>query len=261
MEPRHSERGAPSPHVGLFVTCLADLFRPSVAWASLTLLERAGCRVSVPSAQTCCGQPAYNSGDKARAVPLAKSVIRAFEGLDYVVAPSGSCAGMLKVHYPRLLEGEWRQRAEHLAQRTWELSAFLTEVTPLPLPANRPDAGHVAFHDSCAGLRELGVREQPRHLLRQQCSADIAELDNRDVCCGFGGTFCAKMPDISTKMCDDKLKAVSATGAPTLVGGDLGCLLNLAGRARRQGQNLQVRHFAELLVGDINQPAIGESGD
>lgn len=248
------------PTVALFVTCLVDLMRPAVGFATLRLLEAAGCRVYVPRAQTCCGQPGYNSGDYEAAIPVARDLIRLFEDADYVVVPSGSCAGMLVRHYPRLLEGEWRARAEALAARTWELTAFLSDVLPsasagaLPPTAASPT---VAYHDGCAGLRELAVREQPRRLLAEAGIA-VRDIDQGEVCCGFGGTFCAKMPAISARMASDKLRAVQQTGARTLVGGDLGCLLSLAGRARREGLDLDLRHVAELLDGELEAPPIGQ---
>lgn len=247
-----------APHVYLFVTCLADLWRPSVAFASLQLLEEAGCRVEVPLQQTCCGQPAYNSGEYEAAIPVAQQTIALLEPAEYVVAPSGSCAGMIQHHYPKLLEGEWRERAQALAEKTWELTSFLTDVMKAkgrPAPVK---GGSVTYHDSCAGLREMGVQAQPRALLQQRCGIEVAEMQQSDVCCGFGGTFCAKMPAISAKMADDKLRNAAATGATVLTGGDLGCLLHLAGRARREGIDLEFRHVAELLVGDIGTPAIGE---
>ena len=250
------------PQVALFVTCLADLFRPSVGFASLNLLESAGYLVSVPMEQTCCGQPAYNSGDYDAARALARRVIEMLAPADYVVVPSGSCAGMLCHHYPRLLHGEWHDRALELAAKTFELTTFLEQIAPRTAGrAKQLDAraeNAVAYLDSCAGLRELGIREQPRALLRDACSIQAIELEQRDVCCGFGGTFCAKMPAISGKMADDKLDSAMATGADTLVGGDLGCLLHLAGRAKRRGLSIQLRHVAELLAGDTAGPAIGE---
>lgn len=247
-----------APLVGLFVTCLADLFRPSVAFASVRLLEQAGCRVLVPRGQTCCGQPGYNSGDRAGAARLARQTIRAMEGLDYVVVPSGSCAGMLVQHYPALLEGNWQRRAQQLAEKTWELCSFLRDIMQFTPPAaTRQPAQVVAYHDSCAGLRELGIREQPRALLRACGNIELRELEQRDVCCGFGGTFCAKMPEISAHMADQKLADAAATEASLLVGGDLGCLLSLAGRATRTGHTLQFRHVAELLADDLSQPPIG----
>ena len=247
------------PSVSLFVTCLADLIRPSVAFASIRLLEQAGCIVDVPVQQTCCGQPGYNSGDYESTVPIAKKTIALFEHAQFVVAPSGSCAGMLTEHYPKLLEGEWQERAIALAEKTYELTSFLADVVKLDkAPAILTQMPTVTYHDSCAGLRELGIKEQPRKLLRELCEVDIKEMQQADVCCGFGGTFCAKMPDISGKMLDDKLRDAVATGAGMITGGDLGCLLNIAGRARREGIDIEVRHVAELLSGDLYSPAIGE---
>ena len=247
------------PSVSLFVTCLADLIRPSVAFASIRLLEQAGCIVDVPVQQTCCGQPGYNSGDYESTVPIAKKTIALFEHAQFVVAPSGSCAGMLTEHYPKLLEGEWQERAIALAEKTYELTSFLADVVKLDkAPAILTQMPTVTYHDSCAGLRELGIKEQPRKLLRELCEVDIKEMQQADVCCGFGGTFCAKMPDISGKMADDKLRDAVATGAGMITGGDLGCLLNIAGRARREGIDIEVRHVAELLSGDLYSPAIGE---
>jgi L-lactate dehydrogenase complex protein LldE len=249
----------PALQVSLFVTCLADLFRPSVAFDSIKLLEQAGCEVSVPLQQTCCGQPAYNTGDYESSVPLARQLIQLFEPADYVVVPSGSCAGMICHHYPRLLDGEWRDRALALAAKTFELTTFLNDIAGLRRGRRKPvDLPEVTYHDSCAGLRELGIKAQPRELLRELCDTEVTELQQTDVCCGFGGTFCAKMPEISGKMVGDKLNNALATKAGILAGGDLGCLLNIAGRARRMGQPIEVRHIAELLSGDIHGPAIGE---
>ncbi len=245
--------------VALFVTCLADLFRPSVAFASIKLLEQAGCEVSVPLQQTCCGQPAYNTGDYEAIVPLAQQVIELLEPADYVVVPSGSCAGMICHHYPRLLDGEWRDRALQVAAKTFELTAFLSDIVHIERGPGKPVAlPSVTYHDSCAGLRELGIKEQPRKLLKELCDTQVSELQQTEVCCGFGGTFCAKMPEISGKMVGDKLSNALATEATILAGGDLGCLLNIAGRAKRQGESIEVRHIAELLCGDLDGPAIGE---
>jgi L-lactate dehydrogenase complex protein LldE len=245
--------------VALWVTCLADLFRPSVAFASIKLLEQAGCEVTVPLRQTCCGQPAYNSGDYEATVPLAQQVITLLEWADYVVVPSGSCAGMISHHYPRLLTGEWRDRALQLAAKTFELTVFLHDIAGIKPQASTPSGfPAVTYHDSCAGLRELGIKKQPRELLRNLCGIEVNELQQSEVCCGFGGTFCARMPEISGKMVGDKLNSALATGARILAGGDLGCLLNIAGRAQRQGEEIEVRHIAELLSGDLDAPAIGQ---
>jgi L-lactate dehydrogenase complex protein LldE len=243
--------------VALFVTCLADLMRPSVAFNAIELLEKAGCEVTVPLQQTCCGQPGYNTGDFSSAAALARQLIEQFEPYDYVVAPSGSCAGMICHHYPGLLEGQWHDRALNLAAKTFELTTFLTEIAALPAPGRLPRSPSVTYHDSCAGLRELGVRQQPRQLLKQ-CGVQVLELERTEVCCGFGGTFCAKMPELSAKMAKDKLDNAVATGADILAGGDLGCLLNLSGRARRLGHTIEVRHVAEILNGDLSGPGIGE---
>lgn len=241
--------------VAFYVTCLADLIRPQVAEAAVELLRQADCDVIVPGEQSCCGQPGYNSGDYASAARVAKQVITQFEAYDYVVLPSGSCAGMLVHHYPKLLVDEWKTRAQAMARRVFELTDFLDRVCNFVPAAKAPLS--VAYHDSCAGLRELHIREQPRRLLAR-AGVTVKELQNRDVCCGFGGTFCAKMPAISACMADEKISDAQATQATVLCGGDLGCLLALAGRARRENKALECRHVAEVLLGDFSTPAIGE---
>ena len=246
------------PHVALFATCLIDVFRPSAGFAALALLEEAGCRVTVPASQTCCGQPAYSGGDYAAALPTAKQNIELLEPFDYVVMPSGSCAAMLCQHYPKLLKGTWRERALNLSQRCYELTDFLTEVVQLPPRAHTPEASNVAYHDGCAGLRELGIAEQPRSLLKTQNNIEVVELQTQGVCCGFGGSFCARMPEISARMSDDKLDDISASGAATVVAGDMGCLLAMSGRASKRGLDLEFRHVAELLVADSD--TTNESG-
>jgi L-lactate dehydrogenase complex protein LldE len=249
---------AASPHVALFVTCLVDLFRPSVGFAAAKLLEDAGCRVAVPRGQTCCGQPAYNSGDRADAVAIARGAIEALEGFDYVVVPSGSCAGMLRRHYPQLFEDDagMAERAHAVAGRTFELLSFLTEVVGVER-VEAAFAGTVTYHDACSGLRELGIRDQPRHLLRSVKGLQLAELQGTEVCCGFGGTFCVKYPEISTRMVSDKVAAIEETGAVTVLAGDLGCLMNIAGRLKRTGSRVEARHVAEVLAGVLDDPPIG----
>ncbi|HET7411346.1 MAG TPA: (Fe-S)-binding protein, partial [Pararhizobium sp.] len=207
------------PSVGLFVTCLVDLFRPSVGFASVKLLEEAGCRVHVPLAQTCCGQPAYNSGDRADARALAMQVIEAFEEFDYVVAPSGSCAGMLKKHYPGLFSGDaaWEERARRYSEKVYELVSFLSDVMGVERVEGRLDKT-VTYHDSCSGLRELGVRDQPRKLL-SSLGVEIKEMQDANVCCGFGGTFCVKYPDISNAIVSKKTEHIREAGAATLLAG------------------------------------------
>lgn len=245
------------PTVGLFVTCLADLFRPTVGFAAAKLIEDAGCRLSVPMAQTCCGQPAYNSGDRKDARALAEQTIEAFEGFDYVVAPSGSCAAMLKKHYPGLFKGDakWEPRAQAFSAKVYELVSFLTDV----MKVERVESsflGTVTYHDSCSGLRELGIKAQPRKLLGSLPGVTLAEMKDSEVCCGFGGTFCVKYPDISNAIVEKKTATVGATGADVLLAGDIGCLMNMAGKIRREGGRTEVRHVAEVLAGMTDAPPI-----
>jgi L-lactate dehydrogenase complex protein LldE len=250
------------PRVGLLVTCLVDLFRPTVGFAAVKLLEQAGCDVEVPAAQTCCGQPAYNSGDRKDARDIARQVITTFKPYDYVVAPSGSCAGQLRKHYPELFAGDpqWEAAATAFAAKSYELVSFLTDVRGMTsVPATFE--GTVTYHDSCSGLRELGIRNQPRRLLKTVAGLKIAELKDADVCCGFGGTFCVKYPDISNAIVERKTEAIAATGAATLLAGDVGCLMNMAGKLQRQNIPVTARHVAEVLAGMTHTPAIGESAD
>jgi L-lactate dehydrogenase complex protein LldE len=249
-----------SPRVGLFVTCLVDLIRPSIGFAAVKLLEDAGCTVEVPEAQTCCGQPAFNSGDRKTAADLARNVIAAFKGYDYVVAPSGSCGGMIVKHYPELfVEGSVDHAAAvDLAARSHELVSFLTRVMKVTaVDASFP--AKATYHDSCSGLRELGIRNEPRQLLASVEGVTLKEMTDAEVCCGFGGTFCVKYPGISDKMLEKKLKHISATGADTLIAGDLGCLMNMAGKLKREGSHIRVRHVAEVLAGDVATPPIAEA--
>ena len=245
------------PRVALFVTCLVDLYRPSVGFAAVKLLEAAGCVVEVPRAQSCCGQPGYNSGDRATAKAIARQVIQVFEGHNYVVVPSGSCGGMIKLHYQDLFADDppMRDRAEALAAKTWELVAFLADVMHFAPTGARYD-GVATYHDACSGLRELGVKEQPRRLLRAVEGLSLKEMAQPEMCCGFGGTFCVKYPEISDRMASDKAADIAATGADTLLCGDLGCLLNMAGKLWRRGGGVRARHVAEVLAG-IDAPAIG----
>ncbi|MGB1548318.1 MAG: (Fe-S)-binding protein [Alphaproteobacteria bacterium] len=254
---------SPRIRVGLFVTCLVDLVRPQVGFAALRLLEEAGCDVVVPRGQTCCGQPAYNAGDRKNAAALVRQTITAFEDVDYVVVPSGSCAAILRLHGPELLAGDpdLAERARTFGEKVHELTAFLKDVLGVAEPPAASGAGglrDVVYHDSCAGLRELGIREAPRALLREVKGLTLRELGERDVCCGFGGTFCVKFPEISERLATDKSVAAEEAGAKELVGGDLGCLLHLAGNLRARGSRLRVRHVAEVLAGLDDKPAIGE---
>ncbi|HYP58330.1 MAG TPA: (Fe-S)-binding protein [Beijerinckia sp.] len=252
-------RAANRPEVGLFVTCLADMIRPRVGFAAMRLLRQAGCNVVVPRAQTCCGQPAFNSGDSGHARQLAKNVIKTFEKFDYVVVPSGSCAGMIKLHYRQAFADDpaWKARAENLATRTYELLSFLVDVRSF-----RPEGvslhASATYHDTCSGLRELGVEVQPRLMLQAVEGLHLTPLPGHDVCCGFGGTFCVKYSSISNAIVDEKARDIEATGADLLLGGDLGCLMNMAGKLHRRGARTRVFHAAEVIAGMADGPAIGE---
>jgi L-lactate dehydrogenase complex protein LldE len=246
------------PRVALFVTCLVDMFRPSVGFATVKLLRDAGCTVEVPRAQTCCGQPAWNSGDRETAKAIARQVIAAFEHYAYVVAPSGSCAATIARDYAAMFDAgdPWAARARDLGARTHEITAFLTDVLGVSDVAQRL-ATIVTYHDSCSGLRSLGVEAQPRRLLASVEGLELREMAERDVCCGFGGTFCVKYPDISNVMVGDKTRHIAATGADLVLAGDLGCLMNMAGKASREGRAFAARHVVEVLAGDLATPAIG----
>ena len=238
--------------VGLFVTCLVDLMRPSIGFAALRLLEAAGCEVVVPAAQTCCGQPGYNSGDQKAAKALALKVLKEFDGCDYVVVPSGSCAGMIRVHYPALFKDDAAviESINRLSARTYELTDFLVNVVKLKnIPGHY--SGSLTYHDSCSGLRELGVQAQPRALLAKMPGVKLTEMCESTTCCGFGGTFSVKFGEISTRMADNKCEHIRETGAGAIVAGDLGCLMNIEGRLRRRGDlETRVLHIAEVLAGE-----------
>jgi L-lactate dehydrogenase complex protein LldE len=252
-------RAPKGSRVGLFVTCLVDLIRPSVGFAAVKLLEDAGCKVVVPS-QTCCGQPAYNSGDRDTTRALAAQAIEAFADCDYVVAPSGSCGGMLATHYPDLFKGEpeMAAKAEAFAAKTHELISFLVDVLGVRKVQARYD-GVVTYHDSCAGLRELGVKTQPRKLLKSVEGLKLVELEEPETCCGFGGLFAVKYGELSDSIVSRKSADIGEAKADTVLAGDLGCLMNMAGKLQRQGSTVKARHIAEVLAGMADGPAIGEN--
>lgn len=237
--------------VGLFVTCLVDLMRPSIGFASLKLLESAGYEVFVPANQTCCGQPGYNSGDRKAAQSLAKKMLEEFAGCDFVVVPSGSCGGMIRAHYPELLSEfpELTQEVETIARKTYELTDFLVNVARINgVPGQF--SGAVTYHDSCSGLREMNVKTQPRALLSKVAGLSIREMQQPEQCCGFGGTFAVKYGEISARIADLKCEDVQSAQVDALVLGDLGCMLNIEGRLRRRGdKNIRVLHVAEVLAG------------
>lgn len=239
--------------VGLFVTCLVDLMRPRIGFAALELLEAAGCDVLVPPTQTCCGQPAYNTGDRAAARLLAKKLLAEFEHCDYVVLPSGSCAGMVRRHYPELFadDAALATRMAELAAKTYELTDFLVNVAKIErLPRGGLMTGEITYHDSCSGLRELGIKQQPRALLSKCQYVTLKEMSGAEECCGFGGAFSVKFGELSAAIAARKCDHIRASGAQTVVGGDLGCLLNIEGKLRRMGdETTQVLHIAEILTG------------
>jgi L-lactate dehydrogenase complex protein LldE len=245
------------PRIALFVTCLVDLHRPSVGFAAIALLEAAGCTVEVPRTQTCCGQPAYNAGDRGTARELALAIITAFDAYDYVVVPSGSCAGILSQHLPHLFDDDpnLRAKADRLAAKTHELTSFLHDIMKFTPTPPRLDV-KATYHDSCAGLRELGIKSQPRNLLKSVPGLTLTEMPEPEICCGFGGTFCVKYPDISTRMATDKAAGIESTNADMLLAGDMGCLLNIAGRLSRMNVKIAVHHVAEILAGR-SAPPIG----
>ena len=237
--------------VGLFVTCLVDLMRPRIGFAAIKLLEAADCEVVVPRSQTCCGQPAYNSGDRASAKALASKVLDEFEGFDYVVAPSGSCAGMIRTRFPDLFRDDpaGLERCKRLCERTYELTDFLVNVAKLGVVPGNPNIA-ITYHDSCAGLRELSVKTQPRQLLAKLPGVVLKEMEEAETCCGFGGTFAVKFGEISAHIAERKCANIAASGADAVVLGDLGCMLNIEGRLRRRGDTkTKVLHVAEVLAG------------
>lgn len=231
--------------VALFATCLVDNLAPGVGVASVRLLEAAGCTVEFPAAQSCCGQPALNSGEPEAAALLARHFLDVFECYDAIVSPSGSCAAMVGHWYPRLVDDD-RERVDRVVARTHELSAYLVEVR------GHVDLGatldtKVTMHDACHGLRLLGLKSAPRRLL-EAAGATLVEMAEPELCCGFGGTFSEKHPEISGPIADDKLAGAAASGADWLVAGDSGCLMHLEGRRRRSGVGPPGIHYAELLA-------------
>jgi L-lactate dehydrogenase complex protein LldE len=248
-----------TPRVALFVTCLVDLMRPRIGFAAIRALEAAGCEVVVPEGQTCCGQPALNSGDRAHATAIARQTIAVLEPFEHVVVPSGSCAGTIRCHYPELFEddAEWGPRARAVAEKTFEIMAYLDEVRGWR-PDNVSLDATATYHDSCSGLRELGIKAQPRRLLKAVDGLTLTPLSGAETCCGFGGTFCVKYPAISNAIVDEKAVAIEATGADLLLAGDLGCLMNMAGKLNRRGSGIRAFHAVELLAGMGDGAAIGE---
>ena len=233
--------------ISLFATCLVDLFQGNIGKSTVELLERLGCTVDFPRSQTCCGQPAYNSGYVKASRDTMKNTIRAFEDAQYVVCPSGSCAYMLK-EYPHLFEDEpyWQERAKKLAMKTYELTQFIVEVLKIEDVGARA-SGTATYHPSCHMTRLLQVQSAPLTLLRHVEGLEVVELPLKENCCGFGGTFSVKMGRISEQMVDEKIASIQSTGVHYLIGADAGCLMNIGGRMARQNIQVETKHIAEIL--------------
>jgi len=237
------------PRVSLFITCLVDQLFPRVGQAMVEVLERVGCQVTFPEAQTCCGQPAYNSGYRREAREVARHFLRVFADADYIVAPSGSCTSMVKNHFYDLFEDEpeYLELARRLSERTWEFSQFLLEVMKVEDVGARLEKV-VTYHDSCHALRELGIKDGPRRLLAHVRGLTLKEMDIAEECCGFGGTFSVKFPALSASMARTKIESILRTGAQAVVSIDSSCLMQLKGALSRAGLRVETLHLAEVLA-------------
>ena len=236
----------------IMITCLGDIFFPDVGVAMVRLLRRLGVEVDLPEGQTCCGMPLFNSGYHADAAQVAARTVKLFEASEHVVVPSGSCAWMVKAEYPGLLKHDpaLKTAAERLAAKTHELSQFLVEV----LRVERVESsfrGRVTYHDSCHLLRGLGVSAAPRKLLGAVEGVELVELPGADQCCGFGGSFSVRLPEVSTAILDKKLASVESTGADCLVTCDAGCLMQMGGGLTRRNSRVKAMHLAQVLAGEI----------
>ncbi len=238
--------------VCFFGTCLVDLFYPEAGLAGIQLLEREGIEVIFPQDQTCCGQPAFNSGYHDEALEVARHQLDCFGKNIPIVVPSASCAGMMRNHYPELFAGRSDDsRARDLAERTYELTEFLVNVLDVTLK----DIGEpvrVTLHTSCSAWREMGVAGESKQLLAQLSNVELVELEREKECCGFGGTFAVKHPEISAAMVNDKTADICATGAERVLGGDCGCLMNITGALEHQGKNIPGQHIANFLLERVN---------
>lgn len=236
--------------VSLFITCLVDQLCPNVGISTVDVLRRAGCEVVFDERQTCCGQPAFNTGYRREARKFAKRFIKIFEetDADYIVSPSGSCTAMVR-HFRELFpeDEEWRERAEKIAAKTYEFTGFLVNILKME-DTGASFSGRITWHDACHGLRDLGLREEPRKLLKNVKDAEFVEMENADVCCGFGGTFSVKYPEISAGMLDNKIEAIERSGADTVISCDASCLMQIGGRLSRLGSKVKTMHLAEVLA-------------
>ena len=260
--PETDSHEARPKRVSLFATCLVDQFYPEVGESAVRVLERLGVEVDVPKKQTCCGQPAYNSGYWPDARAVAIRFLDVFEDEGPIIVPSGSCGAMVKHHYAALFRDDPVQleRSRKLGNRLFEFSEFVVDVLGRSDAMGRNNDA-ITYHPCCHLLRELGVDEQPRALLEGVDGPELKPLERADVCCGFGGTFAVKMADISSAMLDEKLDNVEATGAKTLVAGDAGCIMHMAGGLRRRGSPVRVTHLAQFLDESMsNADAVSNAG-
>lgn len=246
--------------VSLFITCLVDQLCPNVGVSAVKVLRRAGCEVVFDDRQTCCGQPAFNTGYRGEARKFAERFIEIFENSDAeaIVSPSGSCTAMVK-HFHELFPDneEWRERAEKVAERTFEFTGFLVNVLKVG-PVSSDTNRRVTWHDACHGLRELGLKEEPRQLLKTGKNIEFVEMENADVCCGFGGTFSVKYPEISAGILDNKIEAIEKADVEAVVSCDASCLMQIGGRLSRLGSNVRPMHIAEFLAGCDTTPGTRE---
>ena len=236
--------------VSLFITCLVDQLCPNVGVATVEVLEKAGCEVTFDDRQTCCGQPAFNTGYRKEARKFAEKFIEIFESsdADYIVSPSGSCTAMVK-HFHELFSNnkKWRERAEKVAEKTHELSSFLVNILKIE-NFEAKLSGKVTWHDACHALRDLGLKDEPRKLLQHIDNAEFVELKGSDECCGFGGTFSVKYPEISNAILDKKVANIEASGADYVVACDASCLMQIGGKLSRNGSKIKAKHIAEILA-------------
>jgi L-lactate dehydrogenase complex protein LldE len=236
--------------VSLFITCLVDQLWPAVGMSAVEVLRRAGCEVVFDERQTCCGQPAFNTGYRSEARRLAQRFIEIFEetGSDAIVSPSGSCTAMVHHFHELFPDNErWRRRAESVAKRTHEFSSFLVDTLGVE-DVGAGFRGRVTWHDACHGLRDLNLHSEPRRLIRNVRGAEFIELPNADSCCGFGGTFSVKYPEISVAILDNKIEAIEKAGVRAVVSGDASCLMQIGGRLTRKKSTVRAMHLAELLA-------------
>ncbi|MFV0605061.1 MAG: (Fe-S)-binding protein [Niabella sp.] len=245
--------------VGLFVTCIVNIMRPEIGWSAAQLLEHMGLKVHVPLTQSCCGQPNYNNGDIKNTKKLAKKMINEFENFDAIIIPSGSCGSTIIKDYPLLFTDnpKWYERSKNLAEKTFELCDFLYKNNAsLPLKELHINKSY-SYHDSCSGLRKLGIKDQPRKLLAQRIGLEYKPLEDSEACCGFGGTFSVDFDDVSGQIASKKVQDIKDASTDMILGGDLSCLIHIAGRLHRMGVDVEVRHVAEILAGNIQNAPLG----